>query len=381
MHHAGAVRLSRGKAEWLLLAIVIGFVPGHPARAERGPCAFLEDAPGVESESSAAPAERFQCARHLSRERDYRGAIRAYEVLSEDYPDNVDYLFGEAQARFWSGDTRGALRLLARARRLAPAYEDVWRLEYQALGSLAGEEATRRREAFRAAALRRFPEAPWLRREALEAPAPELHWETGMNIDHLDNGASNWQQVYAHIDRRSQDGGMLYVTASEHRRFSLTDGDVSFGGALKPAPDWLVEGGLELVPDADFLPEVVADLGLSRILDDGWIAGLDVRQRRYPDQTVSTFGLGIERYFGSYRAAWQIQNTHIASASSFVYSGTLNYYADGGSRYGLTVAAGDEVEVVAPGQLLQMDISSVALTGRHPVGERLSILWRVGTHR
>jgi YaiO family outer membrane protein len=125
----------------------------------------------------------------------------------------------------------------------------------------------------------------------------------------------------------------------------------------------------------------VIDAGAGKQLGNGWLVGVDVRYRRYPNDTVNTWGIDVERYFGSFRAAYHIGNTRLSTSSSFVHSGVLNYYAESGSRYGLTVAAGDEVEIVAPGQLLEMDISAVGLSGRHPLGERLSILWRVGTHR
>lgn len=334
----------------------------------------------AEAARSAGPAERFQCARLLAERGDYASALREYRALSDRHPDNVDYLFGEAQVRFWSGDLTGALRVLPRARRLAPEYEAVWRLEYQVLKASSGPEAEARREALRSAARQRFPDAGWLQGEPV-APAARLHWEAGMNVDSLDNGAPDWRHVYARLDRRSPGGALVSLTLSEHRRFGLADPELAVAGSFKPSENWVVDGGVRSSPDAEFLAETTADLGVARVLERGWIVGADARQRRYADDTVDSFGLEVQRYFGRFRASWQLQNTRLGSASSFVQIAALDYFSDSGSRYGLTVAAGEEVEIAAPGSLLQMDITALAVSGSHPLGERLTVLWRVGTHR
>lgn len=331
--------------------------------------------------TAAEAAERFRCARSLAQDGEFRAAIREYQELSLEYPDNVDYLFGEGQARFWSGDRSGALALLTRARRLAPAYEDVWRLEYQVLNSVRGQDARERAGAFRAMARQRFPDAAWLKSPHPPAKTADYYWELGMNVESLDNGASDWQNVYAVAGRRTPADTVVHFSVTEYRRFALEDDEFGLGGSFKPAESWIVDGAVRLSPGAAFLPETVADVGLSRLFADGWIAGIDVGQRRYDEQTVDSVGLQIERYFGRFRAAWQLQNTRLGSASSFVHIAALNYYAESGSRYGVTASAGDEVELAAPGTLLEMDVSALALTGRHPIGERLEIAWRIGTHR
>jgi YaiO family outer membrane protein len=335
---------------------------------------------GAEAAGTASPAERFECARRLARSGAYEAALREYRELAEHHPDNVDYLFGEAQVRFWSGDTEGALRLLPRARRLAPHYEAVWQLEHQVLASYRGPDAESRREAFRSAALLRFPDAAWLRRGSAD-PGTRLAWEVGMNVDSLDNGAEDWRHVYAGVDRRTQAGNLLSLALSEHRRFGLADREVAVGGSFELLPDWNVDAGLRSSPDAEFLPETTIKIGVGRVLEQGWVLGANFRQRRYASNTVGTAGVDVQRYFGRFRAAWQLQNTRLDSASSFVHVATLNFFSDSGSRYGLTIAAGDEVEVVAPGQLLEMDVSAATLSGTHPLGERFDITWRAGTHQ
>ncbi|HEX7720100.1 MAG TPA: YaiO family outer membrane beta-barrel protein [Woeseiaceae bacterium] len=350
------------------------------ATAAETPC---RTATSMNSEQAAAEpdsAERFQRARTLAQQGDFEGAVVQYGILTEQHPDHVDYLFGEAQARFWSGDSRCALQSTTRARQLAPDYEEVWRLEYQILQSNFESASSERLDVFRTTANARFPSADWLRQD-LKDEAPRYRWEFGFNRESLDNGAADWQNVYVHMDRRTANDSVVSVALTEYRRFSRTDIETSIGGGLTVAGTWLLDAAVRVSPSAEFLPETVVDAGVSRLLGNGWIAGFDLRHRRFPDDTVNTFGLNFEHYFGSFRAAYHIDNTRLASSASFTHRGVLNYYTESGTQYGLTIAAGDEVEIVAPGQLLEMDISAVALSGRHPLSERFSILWRVGTHR
>lgn len=392
MHATGHVsRLPRSGAPLknlvrrAFLAVIAASTFGTPAWAEPDDCDAAPTPAIVEHAGDFDTRQGFQRARSLARDGNYDAAILEYRRLSARHPDDVDYLLGEAQVRFWTGDNECALNLTSRARRLAPDYEDVWRLEYrvlQAMNEPGGEsqEDAARLESFKGEADARFPGATWLRKTTASDGA-RLRWETGINRESLDNGARDWQEVYAYVDRRSANDNLVSLTLTEHRRFSLVDNEVVFGGAFKFARSWLFDGALRLSPDADFLAEVVIDAGAGKQLGNGWLAGVDVRHRQYPNDTVNTWGIDVERYFGSFRAAYHIGNTRLSTSSSFVHRGVLNYYAESGSRYGLTVAAGDEVEIVAPGELLEMDISAVALSGRHPLGERLSILWRVGTHR
>lgn len=374
MHRASVSRFTaRRRAHWNAALLTAAFFNSAAFAA-------APDCPAALHSRATPPAEHFECARQLARSGDYAAALREYEELSERYPDNVDYLFGEAQVHFWSGDLQGALRLLPRARQLAPDYEAVWQLEHQVLVSLDGPALDERREAFHSAARQRFPDAAWLQREPA-SPSARLSWEVGLNVDSLDNGAEDWQHIYAHVDRRSPAGDVVSFTLSEHRRFGLADPELAVGGSFKPSEDWIVDGGLRYSPNAAFLPETTAELGVARVLEGGWILGGDFRQRRYADDSVDSFGIEVQRYFGRFRAFWQLQNTRLGSASSFVQVATVNYFSESGSRYGITVAAGKEIEIAAPGRLLEMDISSLAVSGSHPLGERLKVLWRVGTHR
>jgi YaiO family outer membrane protein len=358
-----------------ILALVLALVAWPAAAATESGRVASE--PAV-SADTANPQERFNHAQALARRGDFAAALPIYAQLSQEHPGNVDYLFGEAQVLFRSGDAPRALERAAAARRLAPDYEDVWMLEYRILRSLSAADDRRLRD-FRAAAKARFPGAGWL--EAGPERGATWHWESGLNREHLSNGADDWQSLYLYADRQTPDDDVLSLTLSEHRRFSLIDHEVALGVGATVASMWIFDGTLRLAPGADFLATTVVDAGIGRILGGGWIAGIDLGHRRYPDESVDMRGFHVERYFGRFRSAYRLQSARLAGESSLTHIGVLNYFSDSGSRYGLTVAAGDEVEIIAPGQLLKMDTSAIALSGQHPLGNGLSILWRLGTHR
>jgi tetratricopeptide (TPR) repeat protein len=72
---------------------------------------------------------RFLLARVLSWQGKRREALIEYDVLIKANPRDADYLLGKAQTLVWDGRPAPALPLLQKARRLAPRYEDVWRLQ------------------------------------------------------------------------------------------------------------------------------------------------------------------------------------------------------------------------------------------------------------
>ncbi|MCH8137293.1 MAG: YaiO family outer membrane beta-barrel protein [Proteobacteria bacterium] len=201
------------------------------------------------------PAEhRFLYAREAAHAGDFDRAKQEYVRLVLDEPDNVDYIFGYAQVLFWSDNLERSPRFLERARKLAPDYEDIWKLEYQARISATRNEPSASFDQFRQMAAKNFPSAEW------------------------------------------------------HR---------------------------------------VIDKAISR----------------------------------KYRIAYSLDNARLSSEQAVVHALTVNFYANSGSRLGVILAAGDEVEIVGPGQLLKTDVNSIALTGRHPINEHLGFGWRLATHR
>ena len=323
---------------------------------------------------------RFDCASMLARAGDYNLAVALYTTLIIESSDNIDYWFGLAQAQFWSGDVRGSLETVANARSIAPHYEDVWKLELQILDSQGGNAAGRKAQKLRAAAEDQFPAASWIYRGAL-GRRPKYRWEAGADFEGLDNGASDWQRVYARVDRSFGAANSVFLRLAEYERFDQRDSDLEFGATFMFSERWIVSGAITLSASPDFLPETIVNVRLNRKLPDGWLVGLVIQDRKYPIEDVISNGLVIERYFGKFHAVYRLEESRLSGQDSWNHRTSLNFYPDIGGNYGLIVTAGDETEVVAPGQLLNTDVNSIVITGRHPVGKDTSILWRLGSYR
>lgn len=104
---------------------------------------------------------RFLLARVLAWQGKLRQALIEYDALIQANPRDGDYLLGKAQTLVWDGKPAQALPLLKQAQRIAPRYEDVWRLQITALIALGDEFRLRQARAIRAMAAERFPRSQW----------------------------------------------------------------------------------------------------------------------------------------------------------------------------------------------------------------------------
>ena len=94
--------------------------------------------PALEATVAAKPDDtdsRDALARSCARDGEPAAALTHYDVLLAGDSNNVDWLLGRSQALVALGRAREAVPLLEKARQIAPAYEDVWRLSATALES------------------------------------------------------------------------------------------------------------------------------------------------------------------------------------------------------------------------------------------------------
>jgi YaiO family outer membrane protein len=374
--------MTTGTIFWLVCVPLLW--PDQLYALERESCSVQLDSQlqdkGSESAAPYSADTRFSHARELAQAGCYEFALAEYAILIAEQPQNVDYVFGQAQALFWSGEADRSLKSLAMARAMAPDYEEVWRFELQVLSSRIGKSARIDAEKFRAMATRRFSGVAWL-----STPLPPVvsryRWEFGTDREFLSNDSPDWNTSYAYFDRRATNGNFFHLTAITYDRFDLSDTEFGFGPTVGLSHIWTVAAAVKFSSTSKFLPESTFDIGVSRKLNDGWVIGLRGRSRRYPDTTVNTFGADVDKYFGKFRAAYYLDNTYLSSEATLAHRAVLSFYADSGSQVGVTIAAGEEAEIVAPGQLLKTTISAIALSGRHPINDYISVVWRLGTHR
>ena len=155
-------------------------VPFVVAGLLAAPVALACDA-SLEATVAAKPDDtdsRDALARSCARAGRQEAALQQYDVLLAHDSANVDWLLGKSQALIALGRPREALPLLEDARRRAPAYEDVWRLNANALDQLDEFDAA---DSLLAEAQKQFPTSTWPR-ERREALAERRLLERGTRL-------------------------------------------------------------------------------------------------------------------------------------------------------------------------------------------------------
>lgn len=321
---------------------------------------------------------RFLLARVLAYQGKNEASLAEYDRLLEAAPDNADYLLGQGQTLIWTGRPREALAPLRRARRIAPDYEAVWRTELQALRQ-AGELA--RARALRTEAAARFPDSNWTPPPATASaagPRPEL--ELGYTYDSLDNDFDDWWSYYLQGDVQTAGGQTFYGQLRQTERFELEDEELMAGVYLPFAQSWTAHFEGSYSPSGEVLPEwsVLAELG--RSFSGGWGVQLGGRYLEYQGPNSTRESLAVERYFGSFRAAYTLTASQIEDESdtSLAHLVRLDYYYGDGSRIGIGYADGEEQERIGEDQLLTTDVQAFFLAGRHWFAPNWAISYSAG---
>lgn len=323
-------------------------------------------------------AKRFQLARILANKEQYSQALAHYEVLVRQHPENVDYSFGRALVLAWMGSDAKALTELTRAKRLAPDYEDVWRLHF--VVAQRQKEHDVDLEALRLEAKTRFPQASWWRDPASER---KFNWLLSVGGAHEDisDGLPDWNNQFTEISWLRDSDSRYFARLVRDERFDQSDITFAAGGEWQLPLAWFAGMELARSDSPSFQPKNAFMVHVGRSLTNGWGVDFRWRQRKYDTATVSTYTALAERYFGAYRAAYSLNASRLhGEETSLAHVLTLNWYMTDRTSVGLVVATGEEAEAIVPGQVLRSDVTSVTLSGRHILNHRLTLNWWAGTH-
>lgn len=322
---------------------------------------------------------QFGLARVLAWSGDYAQAIAIYETLVAQHPDNVDYAFGHAQALLWSGSENAALEELERARRLAPDYEAVWRLEFALLRQRGANEQARL-EALGPEAERRFPQGDWWSPVGTAAGTTEL--TVSRVVQSLSNGTPDWHTTLIRVSREKPSGAGFSGSMQREQRFGASDTAAGFEARFSATPVWTTGLDLEFSPDADFMAQTTIAGWASRPVSSAWETVIRARHRRYDSAEVTSGAATAARYVGDFRAAYTLNLARLnGDATSLAHVVTLNYYRSEALELDLTLSRGEEAEAVSPGAVLQTDIRAVTLGARHRLGGNWRLEWWLGTQR
>jgi YaiO family outer membrane protein len=319
---------------------------------------------------------RFLQARALAWSERYQAALNDYEALLEVDPGNVDYLLGMSQVLVWMGRAEEALPILARARALAPDYEEIWRLELNARISAASSiPENRQTAAFAEEAQARFPGAEWARFE----PPSRARLDSGFIYDNLNNGFDNWKELYVAGNYRLSDRLTVHGQARATERFGQSDTELMAGVILPVGDKWTMTFDGSVAPGANVLPSWSLSGQVNRRLPLGFAAEAGWRHAEYPLSTLDLYTIAGEYWFNRYRAGYTIYAASIDSGPLiWSHRGQLDrYYADR-SRISLIASNGEEVESLGNGFFAVNEVQTLTLTGQHWLSRRWALTWEVG---
>ena len=341
--------------------------------------------PALEAAVAAKPEDtdaRDALARACARAGEHENALAQYDILLAQNNANPDWQLGAAQALVALRRPREALPLLEDARRRAPAYEDVWRLNTTVLEQLEQENAA---SALLAEAAAQFPESTWPReRQAALAEQRLLDRGTRLSADlsyeDLSGGRSAWRGASLGLDRHLGGARHLFVGAHAEERFDTQDEQLQLAWADQLSEHWWYGLSADASPDAHLLPEWSFTAEAGRGLPNAFGLGLRLRHASYTNVDVAAFGGTIEKY-----ASWlRVGYTLIAAKTSGIDDpsfGHLLHFAHDygpGSSAALIVGFGKEAETVAPGVVQVTETRAVSLSGLHWTSAAWGISWEAG---
>lgn len=397
-----------------LLVILLGTCAGADAAATEGDVVPERTLRRQLARQPGNADIRFQLARILGMQQRYEEARTEYSRLLKGSPKNVDFLFGLAQVELWRGQPVNALPLLQKARRLAPNYADVWRVEIQALLALGNAEYVRQAAELRKEALGRFPQADWhfsrldeverpeaavatdvtpIPRSALGVKAPEVLpalssefspkerkvWEAGFSSESLTQGLGNWRSRYVLGEWHRTERMLIYGGLRETERYRLNDREFHIGAWLpvQVGLDLQIEGGS--ASPHHLLPAHYSQFQLHFRPAERWSMAAGLRRAAYDSGGSRVINFSIDRYLGNERFGYSLYGGRPEGAS-YSPSHRFQWAHHYGNRdwFGISLTRGRETEYSSGGVFRTSQVRSASLSGQQGLTPGWALTWEVG---
>jgi len=335
---------------------------------------------------------RFNLARSLAWQGRYAEAEAEFLRLLESAPENADYLLGLAQVRLWSGSAEKSLPLLDKARRLKPDYEDVWRVQIQALLALGDTQHLDQARLTRNAARLRFPHRDWTyapldRTESAAgvvpaAPSDRNTWEVGMSHESLTRGLPNWTSRYVLGQWTVDEKTNLYGGWRETERYALADRELHLGGAFPLGSSLQIQLEAGFSDSHRVLPERYGLAGLQFQPAAGWSLGAGFRRSVYPLGLSKVIQFNVDRYTGNEQFGYTLylggpDGSGLSSSHRWQWT---HLYSERDS-IGISLNSGRETENTGATGFLTTPVSGVALSGRHRFAPDWALVWELSSLR
>ena len=252
--------------------------------------------------------DRDALARSCARAGQHADALAHYDILLALDANNVDWLLAKSSALMALKRPHDALPLLERGRGIAPAYEDVWRMNVTALEASGQPERARAlaREAEQA-----FPQAAWPR-DKQAAITRMLLLEEGTRLsvalayEDLSGGRPSWRAATIGIEQPLDRRRRLLAGLHAEERFNTQDLQFSLGLVDRIGGNWSWGINADVAADADILPEWSLTGEVGRMIGRHRSIGLRARHAQYATVDVDSAAVTIEQYAERFRIAYTL---------------------------------------------------------------------------
>jgi YaiO family outer membrane protein len=211
-------------------------------------------------------------------------------------------------------------------------------------------------------------------------PANErFELRSGAIYENLTGGNEPWTEFYLNGTQNLGERSSAYAGVRVTNRFGLADEEFSVGGYTPLGPDWTLNPYATGSPSHNILARWSAGANLNHALGNGWGVEAGFEHRDYNNTAVNIERLTAEKYFDDYRIAYTLalaQGSNTGSTASHAL--TFAYFYDERNSVNIALAAGQELESIAPGTVRRFDVKSINIWGTSWLSEDAAIQYGAG---
>ena len=206
--------------------------------------------------------------------------------------------------------------------------------------------------------------------------------ELGASRERLSGGRPDWTGLSLEGVHRFAPRQTLYGGVRETERFGLRDTEIWAGYYHPLAPTWTALVEASASGEHRVLAKHSLFGQLSKQLPGGWGLSAGLRHSEFTRSGVNVLVLGAERYWGNFRAGYNLYAGRPEGAQTGVaHRFSLNYYYGEGSTVGISATAGREVENAGPPTgIITTDVRNLTLTGRYWMTPDWALSWDLVAH-
>lgn len=202
--------------------------------------------------------------------------------------------------------------------------------------------------------------------------------ETDAGVTSLSNGSPDWHSQELDWRQRDADASSYGFALGHVDRFDLSDRYVTADGYLPLSSAWAIQGEASVSPEHNVLPQDALFAGLVYVLPSAWNLNAGFHYSHYSGSDADVASLGVEHYFGDWRAAYTLYEGSSGGASGASNVLRLDWYYGDRSHVGLGLVRGNEVDRVSPVKLVVTPVSGAFLTGAQELGVHWAFTYTLG---